>query len=285
MLLFEALLERDQAAAHVARLQRRLQDLLPCAAAARGRQAEGQCQGGQGGGGGGQRAAGRAGPSLREQKLLDTVGLLKSALERTKKGLASGVSSSKYMAAVERARQLRAQVEELEAAADGAAATREELARAQAALAALQGVVSALRSQLRAARRRRDDGAAAAAEAINGQLAELERAVAERDRELEAAQAVQAATSGAYQQELRVLAAAGLRPRRLVEELLRLRPRLRQLESENGALRQDLAKLEAGVLAKVEGWQAGHKAGGRGQGQEGQQETGAVPESQACETP
>lgn len=48
-----------------------------------------------GGGGGGQ---GRKQPTPREQELLDTVALLKSALERTKKGLESGVSNSKYMA-------------------------------------------------------------------------------------------------------------------------------------------------------------------------------------------
>lgn len=44
---------------------------------------------------GGQR--GRRQPTPREQELLDTVALLKSALERTKKGLESGVPNSKYM--------------------------------------------------------------------------------------------------------------------------------------------------------------------------------------------
>lgn len=47
-------------------------------------------------------------PTGREQELLDTIALLKAALERTKKGLESGVSSSKYMAAVDKAKQLRA---------------------------------------------------------------------------------------------------------------------------------------------------------------------------------
>lgn len=46
-------------------------------------------------------------PTEREQELLDTVALLKAALERTKKGLESGVSSSKYMAAVDKAKQLK----------------------------------------------------------------------------------------------------------------------------------------------------------------------------------
>ncbi len=45
------------------------------------------------------------------QELLDTIVLLKSALERTKKGLESGVSNSKYMEAVDKAKQLKAQVE------------------------------------------------------------------------------------------------------------------------------------------------------------------------------
>ena len=45
------------------------------------------------------------------QELLDTIALLKNALERTKKGLESGVSNSKYMALAGKVKQLKAQVE------------------------------------------------------------------------------------------------------------------------------------------------------------------------------
>ncbi len=44
------------------------------------------------------------------QELLDTIALLKNALERTKKGLESGVSKSKYMALAGKVKQLKAQV-------------------------------------------------------------------------------------------------------------------------------------------------------------------------------
>ena len=207
--LFDAQLQRDQAAAEVARHRRRLHSLLDClsphpqdgeaaAAIAEARQLAGlpplAGSGGVGGAGGWGAAAGpaaagklpggkpapgggmavggpggrRKDPTGREQELLDTIELLKGAVERTKKvqragasaahlevwghrwavegqrvqnltpphpppqGLESGVSSAKYMAAVDKAKALKARCAELEAQLEGAAKVREELARVQA---------------------------------------------------------------------------------------------------------------------------------------------------------
>lgn len=135
--LFDAQLHRDQAVADAERQRRRLHSLLDAlsphphdagaaAAIAQARQLAGLPAaaastagaapvGGTGAGRPGGKAAGAAaglraagGPgggagSAREAELLATVELLKGALERTKKGLESGVPSSKFMAAVVRA--------------------------------------------------------------------------------------------------------------------------------------------------------------------------------------
>lgn len=112
----------------------------------------------------------RAAPSGREQELLAIVELLKAALERTKKGLESGVSSSKYMAVVEKAKALKQRCQELEEQLVGAAAVREELARVQRELGALHGASAALKSQLKAAREQREEAAGARERMLAGQV-------------------------------------------------------------------------------------------------------------------
>lgn len=133
--LFDAHLQRDQAVQEAERYRRRLhalldslsphpQDAAAAAAVAEARQLAGlpplppsAAAGATAGAGvaagvgrppgkastskaaaGGGKAV-RQQPGAREQELLDTIALLKSALERTKKGLESGVSSAKYMQA------------------------------------------------------------------------------------------------------------------------------------------------------------------------------------------
>lgn len=150
--LFDAQLARDQATAEAARQRDRLHQLLqyliphpvdadaaavitearelaglppsdvvPAATQAGGAWAGGGSKAaGRGGGVGGAACARRQGgraAQVREQELLATIELLKGALERTKKGLESGVPSSRYMAAVERCRQLKARCAAAEAAA------------------------------------------------------------------------------------------------------------------------------------------------------------------------
>lgn len=112
--LFDLALERDQALAQAARFKQRLESLFQGDNFA----ADARCQSTESDGtmkpaaasgnktgfgaflvasGKKRQGAGRKHPTLREQELLDTIELLKNALERTKKGLESGVSNSKYM--------------------------------------------------------------------------------------------------------------------------------------------------------------------------------------------
>lgn len=137
--LFDACLQRDQAAAEAACHRRRLHSLLeglspppldaetaavvaqarqlaglptlapPAHAGSAAQPASGAAPGKSGAGGGKSSSGGGGGKrqlGIREQELLETVALLKGALERTRKGLESGVSSSKYM-------QVRAEGNEL----------------------------------------------------------------------------------------------------------------------------------------------------------------------------
>ena len=194
--LFDAQLARDQATAEAARQRDRLHQLLQyliphpvdadaAAAIAEARELAGlppsdvvpaATQAGGAWAGGGSKAAGRGGgvggaagawrqgggaAQAREQELLATIELLKGALERTKKGLESGVPSSRYMAAVERCRQLKARCAAAEAAAAEAGGVREELARVQRELGALHGTCSVLKAKVKAAREGRQEAASA----------------------------------------------------------------------------------------------------------------------------
>ncbi|PRW57851.1 centriole proteome [Chlorella sorokiniana] len=296
--LLDAQLQRDQAAAEAERQRRRLQGLLEClsphphdaaaadaiaearqlaglpdpdegAAAEGGSGRSGAASGAPAAGGGAGRPAGkgagaggsgaggsrRRGPSGREQELVDTIALLKNALERTKKGLESGVSSSKYRAAVDRAKQLKAKCAEQEAALADATKAREELARVQAQLGALHGTCSALKSQLRAAREQREEAGSAREHLLAAQVSELERTLQERDAQMEALNA----SLGQVDEEVRVLVAEGLRPADLIQELLLLRPRLRELESRNAELSEQLAALERQCAVELQALTGEHE--------------------------
>ena len=159
------------------------------------------------------------GGSDREKELLDTISLLKSALEKTRKGLENGVSSAKYMQAVEKAKLAAERVKELEAAMKGAELLQERVLTAQKETADAHVMISALRSQLRDAKRRGKENAAARDEIINAQIAELERALRERDAQL-------AALKHPACDEARALVAEGLTPKIVVNELLSARAEL-----------------------------------------------------------
>lgn len=65
------------------------------------------------------------------------------------------------MAAVDKAKQLKAKCAEQEAALSDAAKVREELGRVQQQLGALHGTCSALKSQLKAAKEQREEAGSA----------------------------------------------------------------------------------------------------------------------------
>jgi hypothetical protein len=218
--LLDATMERDQAAARAVRLQRRLdllvEDVTLSSSAA--------SSFGNGGGGhteskpGGRGTAPLHKESERERELLDTVELLKSALERAKRGLEGGVSNSKYMAAVEKTRRLAARVSELESQVAAVEGRAHEAEAAAGRAAELSASVAALKSQLRAARQLASNGTRAREESMNAQVTELERAVVERDLQLAALQG-----PGGPVAEARALLQEGLTPRDLVEQLLQAR--------------------------------------------------------------
>ena len=80
------------------------------------------------------------------------------------------------------------------------------------------------------------------------QVCQLERALQERDLQL-----VQAKESiSQYGEEVAVLVEEGLHPAALVQELLTLRPRLRELQEQNEGLQTELAAFDAQLFAEVE---------------------------------
>ncbi|GAB4823528.1 hypothetical protein N2152v2_010574 [Parachlorella kessleri] len=258
--IFDITLERDQTLAQVARLQQRVEALMTCchpdAAGTEG--AAGAAAGCTVGRGPGGPPAGRAGskrqPTPREQELLDTIALLKNALERTKKGLESGASNSKYMALAGKVKQLKAQVAQLEAQLADGAKLKEEVARLQQQVGQLHAVNSALKSQLKAAKQQREDAASAREETLTAQVCQLERALQERDLQL-----VHAKESvSQYGEEVAVLVEEGLHPAALVQELLTLRPRLRELQEQNEGLQTELAAFDAQFFAELEELRAEH---------------------------
>lgn len=204
-------LERDQATARAARLQQRLDLLLT----ELGQESTGLGQASKSGGKG-RRGNKDTVRTQREQELVDTVALLRAALEKTRKGLENGVSSAKYMQAVEKAKQAASRVKELEAIQGEVEEQRQRASTAQREVADLQVVISALRGQLRDAKRKTKESSSARDEIMNAQVAELERAVRERDTQI-------AALMHSACEEARALVAEGLTPKMLVHQLLAAR--------------------------------------------------------------
>jgi hypothetical protein len=83
-------------------------------------------------------------------------------------------------------------------------------------LGSLQHANATLRTQLRAVRARQGEDVAAREEALHATVAQLERALGERD-------SVIASLRHGAEAEVRVLVREGLKPRDLVAELLELR--------------------------------------------------------------
>ena len=200
-------LERDQAAARAARLQQRLDLLL-------NEFADGFFeQGGSNKTGGDKGRKGSKLTTQREQELVDTIALLRAALDKSRKGLESGVSSAKYMQAVEKAKHAAARVKQLETLVEEVEEQKKRAANAQREAADLHVVISALRGQLRDSKRKTKEASAARDEIMNAQVAELERAVRERDAQI-------AVLRNPACEEARALLAEGLTPKMLVHELM-----------------------------------------------------------------
>lgn len=270
--LFDLALERDQALAQAARFKQRLESLFQGDNFA----ADARCQSTESDGtmkpaaasgnktgfgaflvasGKKRQGAGRKHPTLREQELLDTIELLKNALERTKKGLESGVSNSKYMQAVDKIKQLKSRISSLESQLCDAAKAKAELGKVLQQQGQLHALNTALKGQLRAAKQKQENAAGARENMVNAQVAQLERALQERDAQLQQVKE----SMQEYGEEIRVLLEEGLHPAALVHELLNLRPRLHALDQQNSELQTELAALDTQFYAELQQLKAEHE--------------------------
>jgi hypothetical protein len=229
-------LARDQATAHAHRLQERLEVL----AAELGKEEAGLRDG--------DRRQGRSMASCRETQLLDTISLLKDALEKTRNGLQSGVSNSKYMQALDKARAATAQVKDLEAKLKEADEMSVQLQAARRENSDAQTVIASLRGQLRTLQEKRREAISRREQIMNAQVMELERALVERDAQLAAVK------TPAYE-DARALVAEGLSPRMLVAQLLATRSELQAANEREEALRKQLDLFKTGVESAA--WKTG----------------------------
>lgn len=160
--------------------------------------------------------------SQREKELLDTIALLRGALEKTKKGLEMGVSSSKYMHAVEKAKQAARRAHDLEAELQKTTHLQEQLQQNQKDIASAHVTITALRTQIRDLKQKIKNVAVAKEDILIAQIAELERAIRERDAQLALLQPLS--------QEYRLLMSEGLTPRVLVQQLIEARSLIHHYE-------------------------------------------------------
>ena len=231
-------LERDQANARAMRLQQRLDFLFKELETGGGKRSSlPSAEKTRKGGGGGS-------SSSREKELLDTISLLRAALEKTRKGLENGVSSAKYMQAVEKVRQLTLRVRHLEVAVKEAEEHRQRVISSQKEIAEAQVLISALRGQLKDAKRRRTENSAAREQIMNAQVAELERAVRERDAQI-------AVLKHPACEEARALVAEGMTPKMVVQELISCRAELAAATEREASLRSELAPFDGTFFAEL----------------------------------
>lgn len=214
----DLILERDQARAQATRIQQRLDCILSAISEGvplTNITVEGDI------GSVLKHASGRGGarssqPTRREQELLDTISLLRGALEKTRRGLEGGVSSSKYMHSVSKAKHATAQVHHLQEKLKGAEENEARLSEALREVADTKVVVSALRGHVRDLKRRAKETAETQKVIGQAKIKELERALHERDIQL-------AALRSAACDEVRSLLAEGITPKMLVQQLLEAR--------------------------------------------------------------
>ena len=190
-------LEKDQALAEVGRLKERLKALLDILS-----------HDGKG--------------SISREQLIEKV---KADIEKSHRILDSSVSSSKYMHVVEKCRKLRARIAEFEEAEKHHASMADELATAKKRIVELSSSNGEWRARASAEKKRNEMQLTARERIMNAQVTELERALEERDAELATLQ------QGGAADQLKALLQEGIRPRDLINELLRARQTIRKLEA------------------------------------------------------
>lgn len=160
--------------------------------------------------------------SSREIDMVNTISVLKSALERASKGLEHGVSSTKYMAAVSKIKQLKGELEQSKCELQRCKEVMEQQGIDRVKIGELERLVVSLGHQLKAAKRHVKEQLSAREELLIGQIVELERAISERDVALAALRS-SSKFSACESEDLQILAAYDLSPRQLVQFLLEAR--------------------------------------------------------------
>ena len=229
--LFEMRLERDQANAQVQRLQGRLEAVAvnqPGVGA--GTSAE---RGGQGPTRG--RVEGVA-KARRVEELEAVVDGLQRALERTKREGEQNVSSQKYMAAVQKVRDTKRELESAQTELKKASRAASGVKDMEAKVAALEKESASLKRRLR--EKDQKEG-------------ELQGGTSQREAELEQRLTESREEAGAKQAEiteLLALTAARAPP----EQLETLQKRVSDLEGENADMRSELSAFDAEFFEEIE---------------------------------
>ena len=188
----------------------------------------------------------------REGELLDTIKILRKALERARLGLQNGVSNSQYMRVVEKARAASCKIKLLEAQLQNHEQIKEKLAKAQSDVSLLQTTTASLRGKLWHYKHQVEQLSQTQKDIMNAQVIELERALRERDEELSNLRTDQC-------EELRILIEAGLTPRMLVAQLIAARSQLEEVSRREAALRARLKPFDSEFMEELQQLRTEHR--------------------------
>lgn len=229
--LFEMRLERDQANAQVQRLQGRLEAVaLSQPGVGAGTSAERGVQGPVRG-----RAEGMAN-ARRVEELEAVVDGLQRALERTKREGEQNVSSQKYMASVQKVRDMKRELESAQTELKKASRAASGVKDMEAKVAALEKESASLKRRLR----EKDQKEGQLQGGVSQRETELEQRLTESRKE--------AGAKDAEITELLALVAARATP----EQLETLQTRVSDLEGENADMRSELSAFDPDFFEEIE---------------------------------
>jgi hypothetical protein len=165
--------------------------------------------------------------SMREQKLLNTISMLKAAFSKYRSGMQNGVSNCKYMKAIEKSKAAALRVAELEREIGELTEIKHRYSSAQQEVIQSQSLLSSLRSQMQQLKKQirgKDD---TTQEVWSGKVKELERALLEKDIRI-------ASLEHPASEEARILLEQGITPKLLVQQLIRSRAELAMYKPAQG---------------------------------------------------
>ena len=223
--IFEMRLERDQANAQVQRLQGRLEAMAASQHSSGANQSS--SRGGQ---------PSRGGSNGRVEELEAVVDGLQRALERTKREADQSVSSQKYMAVVQKARDVKRELETAQAEVKKATRAASGAKDLEKKVALLEKENTVLKRKLR----ERDEREGQLRGGISQREAELVERLAEAEKD--------AGKKQAEISELLALTAAHAPPERMEE----LQERVSALEGENADMRSELSAFDPDFFEEIE---------------------------------